>query len=95
MPHRIEVFTGDCPLCREVLTAVEVGKCAACKLTERNLAQDFTSHEDAVREYDVRSVPTIVIDSRIKVVGKPEFPWMCGDEFYKFLERHYPLTPRR
>ncbi len=90
----IEVFTGDCPLCREVLTAVEVGKCAKCELTERNLAQDFASHEGAAHDYDVRSVPTIVIDGRIKVEGKPEFPWMCGDEFYEFLERRYPLTRR-
>lgn len=92
MPHRIEVFTGDCPLCREVLTAVEVGKCATCILVERNLAQDFPSNEEAVRRYGVRSVPTVVIDGRIKVEGKPDFPWMCGDEFYEFLLRHYPLV---
>lgn len=93
MPHRIEVFTGDCPLCREVLAAVEVGKCAACELTERNLAQDFAFHKDSVRRYGVRSVPTIVIDGRIKVEGKPDFPWLCGDEFYEFLLRLYPLVP--
>ncbi|NIN66445.1 MAG: thioredoxin family protein [Anaerolineae bacterium] len=81
-------------MCREVLTAVEVGKCASCELTERNLARDFASHKEAVGQYDVRSVPTIVIDGCIKVEGRPEFPWMCGDEFYEFLHRHYPLKPR-
>lgn len=93
MPHRIEVFTGGCPLCREVLTAVEVGKCATCVLLEHDLAQDFPSHEEAVGRYGIRSVPTIVIDGRIKVEGKPDFPWMCGDEFYEFLRRRYPLIP--
>jgi hypothetical protein len=38
-----------------------------------------------------RAVPSIVIDSKIKVVGKPMFPWFCGDEFYNMLEREYPL----
>ncbi|MFQ5803394.1 MAG: thioredoxin family protein [Candidatus Methylomirabilales bacterium] len=92
MPHRIEVFTGACTLCREVLTAVEVGKCANCLLLERNLAQDFPAHKEAVRRYGVRSVPTIVIDGQIKVEGKPDFPWMCGDEFYEFLLRRCPLV---
>lgn len=92
MPHRIEVFTGDCPLCRQVLTAVEVGKCATCELTERNLVRNFEAHAEAVEDYDVRSVPTIVVDGRIKVEGKPDFPWLCGDTFYEFLERRYPLA---
>lgn len=94
MPHRIEVFTGDCPLCREVLTAVEVGKCASCTLVERNLSRDFASHENAVQRYGIRSVPTVVIDGQIRVEGKPDFPWVCGDEFFAFLRRHHPLVPR-
>lgn len=49
------------------------------------------SVQEKIRKYRVSSVPTIVIDSRIKVVGVPSFPWFCGDEFYKFLEKEYPL----
>ncbi|HKZ63919.1 MAG TPA: thioredoxin family protein [Thermoplasmata archaeon] len=91
MPHRIEVFTGDCPLCRQALDAVEAGKCGSCELIERNLARDFTANADAAARYGVRAVPTIVIDGRIRVEGKPEFPWVCSDAFYQMLERRYPI----
>jgi len=43
------------------------------------------------RLYKITAVPTIVIDGRIKVVGVPDFPWFCGDEFYRFLEKNFPL----
>ena len=80
MAHTIEVFTGGCPLCEKTLTAVEVGKCGSCVLIERDLAREPEAHEEFVRKYAIRAVPTIVIDGRIKVEGKPDFPWMCGDE---------------
>ena len=91
MPHRIEVFTGNCPLCRETLDLVEAGKCGTCELVERNLARESDAHEDARRRYGVRAVPTIVIDGRIKVEGRPDFPWICDDDFYRRLEARYPL----
>jgi len=91
MPHRIEVFTGDCPLCREALDALEAGKCGSCELIERNLSREFAANAAAAQAYGVRAVPTIVIDGRIKVEGKPDFPWVCSDDFYRELEARYPL----
>ena len=91
MPHRIEVFTGDCPLCRAALETVEAGKCGSCEMIERNLARDAAEHEEAARRYGIRAVPTIVIDGKIKMEGKPDFPWICSDEFYRLLEARYPL----
>ncbi len=32
-----------------------------------------------MRDYGVNSVPTTVIDGKIKVVGVPDFPWICED----------------
>ena len=54
---------------------------------------DATSLETnrKLERYDITAVPTIVIDGRIKVVGVPDFPWFCGEEFYKILEEKYPL----
>ena len=92
MGHVIEVFTGGCPLCEETLAMVEVGKCASCTLIERNLARDPESCAEGVQRYGIRAVPTIVIDGRIKVEGRPDFTWMCGDEFYASLERKFPLA---
>lgn len=70
---------------------VEAGKCGSCVLVERNLAREPEAHAELVRRYRVRAVPTIVVDGRIKVEGTPDFAWMCGDEFYAWLERAYPL----
>jgi hypothetical protein len=44
-----------------------------------------------MREYDVKTVPTTIIDCKIKVVGIPDFPWICGDDLYKKLRKDYPL----
>jgi len=89
--HVIEVFTAGCPLCRAALAAVEVGKCADCTMVERDLAAGDTANLERARAFGVRAVPTIVIDGRIKVEGLPDFPWMCSDDFYRDLERTYPL----
>lgn len=91
MPRTIEVFTAGCPLFWTVLDMVEVGKCASCRMIERNLAREPRTHSALVEKYKIRSVPTIVIDGRIKVDGKPDFTWVCGDEFFPWLEQNYPL----
>jgi hypothetical protein len=44
-----------------------------------------------MREYGVKAVPTIIIDGKIKVVGIPDFPWICGDDLYKKLRKDHPL----
>lgn len=90
-PHVIEVFTTGCPLCRSTLGAIEVGKCASCILVERDLSRPDAVVRRLVKEYGVRAAPTTVIDGRIKVEGKPDFLWMCGDDFYARLEREFPL----
>lgn len=91
MPHVIEVFTADCPLCRTALAIVESGKCASCLLEERNLALDPEAHKGRVEQYKVRVLPTVVVDGKIKVEGMPDFPWVCGDDFYAMLEQRYLL----
>lgn len=91
MAHVIEVFTAGCPLCGDALDMVEVGKCASCTLVERDMTRSDPVTRSRIRAYDVRVVPTIVIDGRVKVEGRPDFPWMCGDEFYARLEKDFPL----
>jgi hypothetical protein len=44
-----------------------------------------------MKEYGVKAVPTTIIDGKIKVVGIPDFPWVCGDDLYKKLRKDYPL----
>lgn len=90
-PHVIEVFTAGCPLCRATLGIVEIGKCASCILIERDLSRPDATVRRLAEEYGIRAAPTIVVDGRVKVEGKPDFLWMCGDEFYERLEREFPL----
>jgi glutaredoxin len=91
MPHLIEVFTGGCSLCRKVVNIVTVGKCRDCIMR----VFDVDSGDEEVKMkrklYKITAVPTIVVDGRIKVVGVPDFPWFCGDDFYRFLEKNFPL----
>jgi glutaredoxin len=91
MPHLIEVFTGGCSLCRKVVNIVTVGKCRDCIMR----VFDVDSGDEEVKMkrklYKITAVPTIVVDGRIKVVGVPDFPWFCGDDFNRFLEKNFPL----
>jgi hypothetical protein len=84
----IQVFSGGCDLCKETAEIVEVGKCKDCKME----VLSFERNRELARRYGVTSVPSIVIDGKIKVVGKPTFPWFCGDEFYRKLEKNYPIS---
>lgn len=91
---RIEVFTDDGPVSREVLDLIEIGKCHKCELVERNLTREPEEHRKAAARYGVRLLPTIVVDGRFKVEGKPDFPWVCSDELIRLLEEHYSLRRR-
>ena len=89
--HKIEIFSADCPLCKNVIDTVSVGKCADCNMIihDTNKMDDKLKH--VMKQYGVSSVPTVVIDGSIKVVGIPDFPWICGDDLYKFLKQRYKL----
>ncbi|MDV3293121.1 MAG: thioredoxin family protein [Nitrososphaerales archaeon] len=89
MPHRIQVFSGGCKLCEEAAEIVEIGKCKDCRMEV--LSIDGRKTKPLMKRYSIGAVPSIVIDGKIKVVGIPTFPWLCGDGFYEMLERRYPL----
>ena len=44
-----------------------------------------------MKKYGVKAVPTTVIDAEIKVVGIPDFQWICGDELYAKLKQDYRI----
>jgi len=44
-----------------------------------------------MKEYSVTAAPTTIIDGNIKVVGIPDFPWICGEDLYLKLKREYPF----
>jgi len=87
VPHRIEVFTGNCPLCQEVVDEIEVGKCAGCQLIVHNIAESSV----LAKKYQVKVVPTVIIDDEVKIEGKPDIPFVCGEDTYAHFREHYPL----
>jgi hypothetical protein len=87
----IEIFSANCPLCRHLTDDIEIGKCEDCKqivYDVNNMSEDL---KVKMKNYGITAVPTTIIDDNIKVVGIPDFPWICGDDLYKRLKNQYSL----
>lgn len=91
----IEIFSAGCPLCKHLTDEVEIGKCEGCSQTVYDVNSMSDEVKRKMRDYGVTSVPTTIIDGNIKVVGIPDFPWICGDELYQKLKREYPLKKEK
>lgn len=89
--HTIEIFSANCSLCRHIIDDIQIGKCQGCNQTVYDVNNLTDDVKTKMKEYRITSVPTTIIDCSIKVVGIPDFPWICGDDLYKKLRRDYPL----
>ena len=89
MPHRIEIFTGSCPLCTSVVDEIEAGKCSGRKM----VTYEMSKNPPEAHRYSVRVVPTIVIDGEVKIEGKPDIPFVCDAETYNHFRNKYPFRP--
>jgi len=69
MGKMIEVFTADCPLCKETLELIKKEACSECEVIERRCSGDECS--EPAKNYDIKAVPTVVVDGKIAIVGKP------------------------
>lgn len=68
----IEVFTAGCYLCEETMQIVREAKCDECTLTERNLSKECECGcIGRAKEYGIKVIPTIVIDGKMAIEGKP------------------------
>jgi glutaredoxin 3 len=91
--HRtIEIFSANCPLCKHVTEDIQIGKCEGCNQVVYDVNHMTEGIKQRMKTYDVKSVPTTIIDGRIKAVGIPDFPWVCSEDFYKKLKNVYPLN---
>jgi hypothetical protein len=90
-PHLIEIFSANCPLCKHIIDDIQIGKCELCNqivYDVNNITEDIRLK---MKKYSVKAVPTTIIDREIKVVGIPDFPWICGDDLYKKLKSEHPI----
>jgi len=84
--HTIEIFSASCPLCKHIIDDIEIGKCEGCNQIVYDVNNMTEEIKVKMRDYDIKSVPITIIDGKIKVVGIPDFPWICGDDLYKKLK---------
>jgi hypothetical protein len=56
--------------------------------TSHNMTEEI---KIKMKNYEIKAVPTTIIDGKIKVVGIPDFPWICGDDLFKKLKNGYPI----
>jgi glutaredoxin len=75
--HTIEIFSANCPICKEVTDVIEIGRCQGCKQVVYDVNNMSEEIKQKMKNYDVRAVPTTIIDGDFKVVGIPNFPWIC------------------
>ncbi len=69
MGKRIEVFTAGCPLCKDALALVKQEVCSECEVIERRCSGNECC--EPAKNYGIKAVPTVVVDGRITIVGKP------------------------
>ncbi len=89
MERHIEVFSAGCPLCQEMIDTIALGKCGKCQIEVRDAHDPKVRRE--MKRLGIRSVPTAVIDRKVKVEGLPTFTWVCDTKLWKRLEQEYPL----
>jgi hypothetical protein len=89
--HIIEIFSANCPLCKHIIDDIQIGKCEGCNQTVYDINNITDEIKLKMRHYGIKSIPTTIIDSKIKIVGIPDFPWVCSEDLYKRLEKDYPL----
>lgn len=91
--HTIEIFSANCPLCKHIIDDIKIGKCEGCNQIVYDINNMTNKIKLKMRDYGIKSVPSTVIDGKIKVVGIPDFHWICSEDLYVMLRNKYPLKP--
>ena len=45
-----------------------------------------------MKKYGVKAVPITIIDGNIRIIGIPDFPWICGEDLFQKLKRDYSFS---
>ena len=70
--RKVEIFSADCPLCREAIETVKQNACSSCDV----IVLDMKDNEVAQRakSLGVRSVPSVVINGKLASMGGIDLP---------------------
>src|SRR5918992_4276583 len=91
----IEIFSANCPLCKHITDDIQIGKCEGCNQVVYDVNQMTEEIKQKMKTYGIKSVPTTIIDGEVKVVGIPDFPWICSEDMYTKLKKDFPLNTNR
>jgi glutaredoxin len=69
MGKRIEIFTADCPICKEAIEMIKREACSECEIIEQRCIGNECC--ESAKGYGIKAVPTIVVNGKVAFVGKP------------------------
>lgn len=85
------IFSANCPLCKHITDDIQIGKYEGCNQLVYDVNKMTEEIKQKMKNYGIKSVPTTVIDGEVKVVGIPDFPWICSEDTYTKLKKDCPL----
>jgi len=70
--RKVEIFSADCPICREAIDTVKQNACSSCDV----IVLDMKDNEVAQRakSLGIRSVPSVVINGKLTSMGGIDLP---------------------
>jgi hypothetical protein len=87
--HTIEIFSANCPLYKHIIDDIEIGRCEGCKQIVYDINNMTEDLRIKMKKYGVKAIPTTIIDGNIRIVGVPDFPWICGEDLFQKLKHDY------
>ncbi len=76
----VEIFTGNCPLCDQIVQLVQKMATSSDQVKVCNLGQGQEHLEQAER-YGLKVVPAIAVDGVVVFTGKPSYEQLQGAGF--------------
>ncbi len=70
MGRKIEIFSADCPLCRETIEMVKQSGCCRSSEIKVHACRGDECCQPA-KDYKIRAVPSIVVDGMLAIEGRP------------------------
>ena len=70
--RKVEIFSADCPLCREAIETIKQNACASCDVIVLDMIDDNVARR--AKQLGIRGVPSVVIDGKLASMGGIDFP---------------------
>ena len=73
MGHKFEIFTAGCVLCNSAIEVLKNTVSEKSEFVEYNLLNPIQEEiQEKIKKYDIKVVPSIIVDEKHKFVGIPK-----------------------